>query len=99
MATQESSNTANLAGEAPDDNLVDTESVDNNKTVTEKAYNELGNTVKGLVILCRGLKKDNGDLLIDIDSEEPWKGVGRCHDINDINLHIVGMMSSDVTYL
>jgi len=77
MATQESSNTANLAGEAPDDNLVDTESVDNNKTVTEKAYNELGNTIKGFVILCRGLKKDNGDLLIDIDSEEPWKGVGR----------------------
>lgn len=36
------------------------------------------NSVKGLVVLCQGLKSPSGESLIDVDND-PWKAMAREH--------------------
>ena len=46
-------------------------------TATERAYVAGNNSIKTLVVLCQGLKKDDGSDFIDIKEEQPWKSVPR----------------------
>ena len=46
-------------------------------TATERAYIAGNNSIKTLVVLCQGLKKDDGSDFIDIKEEQPWKSVPR----------------------
>lgn len=88
MASSESSSSSNPVDVTTQDVTVDEHvTSDITKTETEKAYNALGNNVRGLVILCRGLKKENGELLIDIAKEEPWSSQAR-EKIKPTNVHL-----------
>ncbi|KAG7363562.1 hypothetical protein IV203_026923 [Nitzschia inconspicua] len=46
-------------------------------TETELAYIARNNSIRILVVLSHGLKKDDGSDLIDIKTEEPWKSIPR----------------------
>ncbi|KAG7348593.1 hypothetical protein IV203_017298 [Nitzschia inconspicua] len=46
-------------------------------TETELAYIAGNNSIRTLVVLSHGLKKDDGSDLIDIKNEEPWKSIPR----------------------
>ncbi|KAG7340032.1 hypothetical protein IV203_006436 [Nitzschia inconspicua] len=57
--------------------VVMTETAANVVTETELAYNAGNNSLRILVVLSHGLKKDDGSDLIDIKNEEPWKSIPR----------------------